>query len=130
VDLSVIVKKAVTMKFSISFSTIFTDINWGNFEKRPPVNKDMPLCSSFNWEYDVPCCTDGYVISDTLQMATQKNKLQTKEAKFLSEYPCINSLEFEDIVDNMFQANLLEGVNTDKSTSLFGRITKQLREIF
>jgi hypothetical protein len=118
------------MKFSISSSTGFANINWDNFEKRPPMTKDMPLCSSFNWEYDVPCCTDGYVISDTLQMAAQKNKLQTKEAQFLTEYPCVNSLEFEEIVDNMFQSNLLEGLNTDKSTSLFGKLTKQLREIF
>ncbi len=118
------------MKFSISPWSSFANINWDNFEKRPPITKDMPLCSSFNWEYDVPCCTDAYVIADTLQMATHKNKSQTKEAIFLSNYPCVNSLEFEDIVDNMFQSRLLDGVNTDESPSLLGKITKGLREIF
>ena len=118
------------MKFSISLSTIFTDINWGNFENRPPVNKDMPLCSSFNWEYDVPCCTDGYVISDTLEMAAQKNRLQTKEAKFLSEYPCLNSLEFEDIVDNMFQAKPPPLINEDESLTFFDRRYKGIKKFF
>ena len=118
------------MKFSISSSTGFANINWDNFENRPPIKKDMPLCSSFNWEYDVPCCTDGYVISDTLQIAAQKNKLQTKEAQFLTEYPCVNSLEFVEIVDNMFQSKSLPGINEDESLTFFERITKGILGLF
>jgi|GEM_PF-5040886 len=118
------------MKFSISPWTSFANINWDNFEKRPPITKDMPLCSSFNWEYDIPCCTDPYVIDDTLQMATHKNKSQTKEAIFLNNYPCVNSLEFEEIVDNMFEANSLQGINTDKSATFWDKISKGFQRLF
>jgi len=118
------------MGFSISRLTNFENINWHNFEHRPPIMRDMPLCSSFNWEYDIPCCTDPYVIGDTLQMATRKNKSQTKEAIFLSNYPCVNSLEFEEIVDKMFEANSLQGINTDKPATFWDKISEQFQRLF
>jgi hypothetical protein len=90
------------MSFSISSITKFNEINWGNYQNRPTINNSMPLCSAYNWEYDIPCCTDEYVISDTIQIAEQKNKLHTAEGRFLSKYPCVNSIEFEEIADNLF----------------------------
>jgi hypothetical protein len=93
------------MSFSISASTAFYNIDWNSFKNRPPINESMPACSQVNWEYDIPCCTDGYVISDTLQLASENNKLKTPEGRFLSKYPCVNSIEFEKIVDNLFAAS-------------------------
>jgi hypothetical protein len=85
------------MNLSMSTTSTFSNIDWETFENRPVIDSSMPFCSSFNWEYDVPCCTDGSVISDALEMAKLQKKESTPEAKFLSEYPCLNSYEYEDI---------------------------------
>lgn len=89
------------MTFSISSSTTFEQINWDNFENRPVIDESMPFCRDFNWVYDIPCCVDGIVISDTLQMAYKGGKENTPEAKFLNEYPCINSLEYERVANDL-----------------------------
>ena len=89
------------MNLSISATTTFPNINWDTLENRPVIDESMPFCRDFNWEYDIPCCVDGIVISDTLQMAYEGGKEDTPEAKFLNEYPCINSLEYERVANDL-----------------------------
>ncbi len=114
------------MTLSVSAATTFANITWDNLEDRPIINDSMPLCSSYNWEYDIPCCTDGYVISDALQMAYEEGKENTAEALFLNKYPCVNSLEFEKLADDIIPPASQDWKSEENKPSLLLTISQSI----
>lgn len=89
------------MAYSISTLTRFTEIDWNNFNNRPAIDSSMPFCNEKDWYRDRRCCMDGYTIEHVRDMAYDNRHQNTAEARFLDEYPCVNGVELDQLIDKM-----------------------------
>ena len=92
------------MPFSISSDTAFKDINWNNLENRPSIDDSMIFCKDSDWHKSAKCCMDGYTIEHVLDISHEQSSHSSPAAKFLEEYPCLNGLELDRIVEELSNA--------------------------
>ncbi len=89
------------MSFSISSTTSFANINWDNFENRPPINESMPFCDDKGHYSDTKCCMDDYALENVVRVAHNHDLWEVPEVKFLEESPCVNLAELDSLADQI-----------------------------
>jgi hypothetical protein len=105
------------MSFSVSSSASFSSINWTTFEGRPEIKDSMPFCKEKDWDQDKKCCMDGYSIEHALEMIP-KLGMKSSEARFLEQYPCVNGLELESLVEGASEPKNSSTETVNRRTSI------------
>jgi hypothetical protein len=89
------------MTYSISDSKPFKEIEWESLKDRPSITTAMPFCEEKQWYKPAKCCMDGYTIEHILDGAYAGKNTKSPEFKFLKEYPCINGVELDSLIEKI-----------------------------